>query len=85
MKNKRMQKMKIKRMQEIKNKRKQKGCTVILGGGKNFHFAEKICQLPSACLSFPNCYVGLPAQTYFAKVLSGLICEPLKSSAESWR
>lgn len=66
MKNKRMQKIKNKRMQEIKNKRKQKGCTVILGG-ENFHFAEKNCQLPSACLSFPNCYRGVTSPDLFCK------------------
>lgn len=41
---------------------------------------KNISQFHSTCLSFPNCYMGLATQTYFAKVLSSLICEPLKSA-----
>lgn len=41
---------------------------------------KKFSQFHSTCLSFPNCYMGLATQTYFAKVLSSLICEPLKNA-----
>lgn len=44
---------------------------------------KNISQFHSTCLSFPNCYMGLATQSYFAKVLSSLIYEPLKNAPSS--